>query len=556
MLPIYAIQGSGFTSPHEGERVTTRGIVTRVAPRGRGFYVQDPVGDGNPATSDGIFVSRPRGDTVRVGDEVEVTGVVGEEQAKYSPPGAQPITEIGDAQVRVLSSGNPLPAAVLIGRGGRAIPSHDPQETARFWESLEGMRVRVDNGLAIAPSNLFGDYSILPDRGQGVAERTPHGGVLPGNGHNRYERVSVKVWREFHQPMVNVGDALRAIEGVVSYRSGDYQIFATREPEVVPAPRPARPETTSLVGTATQVTVASYNVLNLDPKVEDRDLVDSRRAVDDDVGTGRFEALGRQIAHNLRAPDIIALQEVQDNNGTEPGPVVDASETYETLIAAIRRAGGPEYAWCEIPPEPDADGGQPGGNIRNGYLYRPDRVSLVPGSLERLGTEGHTFDACRKPLVARFRFRGRELTVVNNHLSSRRGSTPWNGTVQPPLVGRAEERLAQAELLRAWMERFAAAEPDTDLLVCGDFNTFEDAPPLEHLAAYPFVNTAVSLPEGERYDYNFRGVSQLLGHTVVKESMLARTETDVVHVNSDFADKASDHDPTVIRVRMLPSVVS
>ena len=51
---IYQIQGSGATSPYVGQVVTTSGVVTKV--NNNGFFMQDLTGDGNPATSDGIFV--------------------------------------------------------------------------------------------------------------------------------------------------------------------------------------------------------------------------------------------------------------------------------------------------------------------------------------------------------------------------------------------------------------------------------------------------------------------------------------------------------------------
>ena len=67
---IMEIQGDGHLSPLVDETVTTHGVVTAVA--FRGFYLQDPAGDGDDATSDGIFVSSRS--TVAVGDMVEVTG--------------------------------------------------------------------------------------------------------------------------------------------------------------------------------------------------------------------------------------------------------------------------------------------------------------------------------------------------------------------------------------------------------------------------------------------------------------------------------------------------
>ena len=89
---------------------------------------------------------------------------------------------------------------------------------------------------------------------------------------------------------------------------------------------------------------------------------------------------------NLRAPDVVALEEVQDNDGPANSAVTDASLTFQQLIAAIQAAGGPTYQFRQIDPVDDQDGGEPGGNIRVGFLYRTDRgLAFVdrPGAARR-----------------------------------------------------------------------------------------------------------------------------------------------------------------------------
>jgi predicted extracellular nuclease len=72
---IYAIQGSGHVSPYNAQcMANVPGIVTQVV--SNGFYMQDGDGDGNPATSDGIFVSTPS--SVSPGQQVKVSGTVNE----------------------------------------------------------------------------------------------------------------------------------------------------------------------------------------------------------------------------------------------------------------------------------------------------------------------------------------------------------------------------------------------------------------------------------------------------------------------------------------------
>jgi uncharacterized protein len=62
-----------------------------------------------------------------------------------------------------------------------------------------------------------------------------------------------------------------------------------------------------------------------------------------------------------------------------------------------------------------------------------------------------------------------------------------------------------------------------------------------------------TLPANERYSYVFEGNSQVLDQILVSDYMLDRfpLEYDVVHVNAEFADQASDHDPQVARINLI-----
>jgi len=112
---------------------------------------------------------------------------------------------------------------------------------------------------------------------------------------------------------------------------------------------------------ADQLAVATYNVENLAPS----------------DAQSKFDTLGAGVVNNLKSPDIISVEEIQDNDGATDDGVVAADQTLTKLTAAISAAGGPNYQWSEIDPVNDADGGQPGGNIRVVFLYNPDRVAFV-----------------------------------------------------------------------------------------------------------------------------------------------------------------------------------
>jgi predicted extracellular nuclease len=95
---------------------------------------------------------------------------------------------------------------------------------------------------------------------------------------------------------------------------------------------------------------------------------------------------------------------------------------YQRLVRTIQSVGGPAYRWVDVPPQSGADGGQPGGNIRNAFLYNPDRVAITPDSVQRIGAADPAFEDSRKPLMVQFRMLSTncELAVINVHLASKR----------------------------------------------------------------------------------------------------------------------------------------
>ncbi|NEP16716.1 MAG: multifunctional hydrolase/phosphatase/nucleotidase, partial [Leptolyngbya sp. SIO4C1] len=288
-------------------------------------------------------------------------------------------------------------------------------------------------------------------------------------------------------------------------------------------------------------------LLNLSPLPED----DAQR-----------ERLAEQIVANLQSPDIVALQEIQDNNGTTSGAdseVTDATETLQALVDAIAAAGGPTYAFADIAPVDDTSGGIPGGNIRNSFLYNPERVALA--ELTSVD-QNPAFAGTRNPLVGEFLFNGETVTVINNHLTSRFGSSPVFGALQPFIQAGEADREAQAQALNNIVDDIVAENSEAKVIVLGDLNTFEFTDDLsailpgtgEQRVLTNLVNQAVA--EDDAYTFIFDGNSQVLDHMFVTDSLLDEAMFDIVHVNNDFprddgrvrfADTivASDHEPLV-----------
>lgn len=596
-VKIFDIQGEGHLSAFDGVTVTTTGIVTAVD--FNGFYLQDATGDGNDHTSDGIFVFTGNDPTVSIGDELELTGQVSE----FIPGGASThnlsITQLSLDAVEVLSSGNALPTATMLGEKGR-LPSnatvisadelpvnlqtdpgeYDPENDAiDFFESLEGMRVTVEDAVAISPTRVFNRFSAeaftLPNQGANVSpdDALTDRGTLnlvsgPDNiGDQNPERIQIQFDPDllpdgFEPPGLNVGDQLGDVTGVVGYSFGNFEVNVTEA--FIPEPSGLEQEITTLVGTDTQLTMASYNVLNLDPNDADGSA---------DVTNGQFERLATQIVNNLQAPDIIALQEIQDNSGSDDDGTTAADMTLQMLVDAIAAAGGPTYEFRTLDPEDGTFGGQPGSNIRNAFLFNPDRVFIDDSSLQLLtpdilaaagASNPHAFEGSRTPLAANFEFNGQTVQVINNHFSSRFGSSPIFGATQPFIQAGEEAREAQAQAVNDFVDAQLADNPDANIIVAGDLNTFDTTNDLlEILPGVGDEQVLTSLvPQtvetDDAYTFIFDGNAQVLDHQFATHALAEGAEFDIVHVNNDFVRDdgqaifddsivASDHEPVVGR---------
>ena len=590
---IAEIQGAAHISPKNGQGVSgVEGIVTaRRTAGGRGVWIQDPTPDADPATSDAVFVFVNAAPVAQIGDHVRVSGTVTEFRAGNDPDNLT-ITQItsSNANVTVLSSGNPVPAPTILGLGGRMPPTEnidddnagnvetggvfDPAGDAiDFYESLEGMILRVDNASVVGATRSFGEITLLPNGGTwATGLRTPRGGILLGDYLDpNPERITVddEILRDLAPPPrpakampdMNVGDVLTSsVTGPLDYSFSNYKIQATSTPAFVSA---AIPRERTAAPIDQQIAVATFNVENLagtDPQA-------------------KYDHLATLIVNNLQAPDIIGIEEVQDNDGVLGGTtslVVDASVSWSRLIQAIQAAGGPLYEYRQIDPVAHQDGGAPGGNIRVGFLFRTDRgVSFIdrPGggptvettvvdtsvgpqlsaSPGRIGTESDAFFETRKSLVGEFRAHGKKLFVVVNHFSSKGDDQPLFGPAQPPTRFSEIARHGQAAIVHDFVADLLAVDAQANVVVLGDVNDFEFSETVNILEAGGVLRTLVKdLPPAERYSYVFEGNSQVLDQILLGPNIRDNFPYvyDVVHVNSEFADaiQASDHEPAVARI--------
>ncbi|HKH26447.1 MAG TPA: Ig-like domain-containing protein [Acidimicrobiia bacterium] len=566
-LRIHDIQGADHRSPHEGKAVdAVPGVVT--ARRNNGFWMQDAGSDDDPATSEGIFVFTASAPTVTVGAAVTVSGLV----AEFRPGGADAdnltTTELERVTVASAGAGAAI-APTVIGAGGRVPPNQVIEDDASgsvetsglfdfgqdgidFYESLEGMKLQLNDAVAVGPTNGFGEVFVVGDDGANAGVRTNRGGVVISPGDFNPERIQLDdVLAD--TPDMHVGDRLPgATVGVLSYDFGNFELLPLVAPAAVPG---GIVRETTQAPRNDELSIATFNVENLDP---------SDRAT--------IPRLARLVVENMRSPDLVAIEEMQDDNGAVNDGTTAATLSWRAFIDAVAAAGGPVYDYRQIDPENNQDGGQPGGNIRVGFLFRTDRglsfvdrgqgdattptgvfraqgrahLTLSPG---RVDPQDPAWTASRKPLAGEFKWKGRTLLAIANHFASKGGDDPLFGRWQPPIRSTEVQRHAQAAVVNGFVKRILASDKNAYVAVLGDINDFEFSETTQILEGDELVSLLHGLPKPERYSYVFEGNSQVLDQILVSKAALATLHGfDAVHVNAEFFDQASDHDPSVARL--------
>ncbi len=313
-------------------------------------------------------------------------------------------------------------------------------------------------------------------------------------------------------------------------------------------------------------TIATFNLCNLGA----------------DASPERLTRLGGMIARELGGPDILAVQEVKGESPALPGERVPADPAYQALIAAIAQAGGPRYAFREIPPLAHQDGGMAGANIRVGLLFNPATVSfadrgdagpedsagirlnsgqpsltLNPGRIAPRHPAFAGDDHChwapsRKALAAEFKVQGQRLFVIVCHFKSMRSITRREEDYAK------KQRHAQAEIIHQFAADLLACDPQAAIVLLGDLNDVPGSKTLKLLKGDSFHNLLEDLPRGQAYTRRHGGQPQALDHILVSPALRHGAVARIPHLNSDAApgepEPASDHDPVVATLPALPNV--
>ena len=387
--PIYVLQGRDATSPYAGQKITTTGVVTRL--NSNGFFIQDPAGDGDPATSDGIFVFSTTY-TPAAGSLVRVAGTVTEFNtgaAGNADTAAKPLTEISSvSSVTVLGTGY----------GITPTPITLPLPAGDGFERFEGMLVSVQGALTVQQNYFQARYGQLtlgaggrhetptnryrPGTPQAVAlaDEQARGRLLLDDGSTAQNRNPTPYIGSNGAP--RAGDTVSGLTGVIDFGlstssnadPGLYRIHPTTPPTFTVAnPRPASPP--AVGGT---LRLASMNVLNYFTTFTDGTTAggqtgqgctqDGTTSAGNCRGANNLGEFKRQQAKIVRAlaglnADAVGLMEMQNNGGTAVQNLVDA------LNAAL---GAGTYAAV---PEPATGTGSDA--IKVAMIYKPARLARV-----------------------------------------------------------------------------------------------------------------------------------------------------------------------------------
>ena len=597
---IMQVQGAGAASPLVGQTVRVEGVVTadyQAAGQVGGFYLQDPTGDGDPATSDGVLVF-DNADPVQPGDHVRLTARVVEFE-RSANAGQGTVTELASpfADVTVCGTGTVAPVTVDLPFAPSTTPGLRPEEP------YEGMRVALPDARTVTEVFTLGRFGeVVLTSGEPLF--APTNGNVPGTPEdiaaaNDLDRILLDDARSGSNlypgaydvgddPTVlpRVGDQVAPAEVVAGVLTFDFGLYRVQpEGDYVDfvagsIPRPAAPD-----AVGGEVTVASFNVLNYFTTLDD-----ASWAGEDDRprGATSAEELSRQEAKIVAGivgldADVVGLVEVENNGpSTDPRIGPDALQSLVDAVNAALPAGSAPYTAIDDPDltAPNFLGGTFGTDaIKVALIYRPSVVAPVGGPVsdpalidpaDPAHPDASLFD--RPPLAQTFTRAdgaGEPFSVVLNHLKSKGSLSANCDPAGGGLQGNCNDlRVRQAEGV---LDLVAGAGLE-NALVMGDLNAYTLEDPIGVFEDAGFTSPVDTfLPIEDRYSYVFEGERGELDHALADPDLAPLvTGADIWHVNSPEAPardytrfnnpalyvpdafRSSDHDPLLVGLDLTP----
>lgn len=551
ITPIYTLQGAGSASPLLGQTLTTEGVVYadfQGAGLLNGFFIQDTLGDGNPLTSDGVFVYNPGGVDVAVGDFVTVTGEV---QEYYD------LTEIGNVtNITIAGTVGTMIAPVAVTL---------PVSTMAEMEALEGMYVSFPQTLVVTDNFNLGKYGeiVLATDRQVIPtnEVDPNDDPASGTtttGSSNVAAVSAQVaanvrsriliddaktssWPNpvpYIDPLSNTlrnGSTAQQVTGAMSYGFSKYRLMPTVAPVFTYAPRPEVPE----VGG--ELKVVSFNILNFFATIDNGS--NGARGADSQAEYIRQRDKLVAALEALDA-DIYALIEVE-NNTAAPDSIVNA------LNAAL---SGEVYALASESPFTGSYA------IKNVFVYKT--ATVTPMDTMMTSTDALFYPP---PIARQFELNasGGRFNVIANHYRYK-GCDGATGADMDQLDGQGcynATRREQSVAMLAFLDQLEALTGNDKHLVVGDFNAYAQEDPMD-----VYVGAGYEMLIENAYSYAYMSEFGSLDHALASPSLSPMvTDAQVWNINSDeppvldynlenIVDdlyennpyRSSDHDPLII----------
>ena len=556
-LPIGKVQGNGPTSPLIGQTVHIQGVVTgNFVSSLHGFFMQDANGedDGDPTTSDGIFVawSSTQSPKVLRGNRVRVEGIVAE-------------VGHGDDQQTTLEA----TAVEVLGRGVTLVTELDaPLQAAAEWERYEGMWLRLGEPMIVTGNDgllRFGELAVsFDDRQFSTTElRRPGRSADALHADNRRSRLILDdnsteeypdTSRYLPEPLsrqapLRVGSVVHGVEGILHHSFGWRLQLIEKIERIEQAPRPAPPELPD------GVRVASFNLFNwFNGDGQGGGFPTPRGATTQDEMNRQRDKLVAAII-GLK-PDVAALMEVENDGYGRTSSLAE-------LVAALN-SEWPEAGYRMV----DAGMGPGKDVMRVAMIYRQARVEPVgaPLTLE----EGPFATLNRVPLLQAFRTTGGHVVfqVVANHLKSKR-CTDAEGANADQGDGQAcwnAVRTEAVQALDAWLDTNPGEQSVLGTIILGDLNSYAKEDPLQALRAAGWRGALTVGGAKGTYSFNYRGLSGRLDHALLSAGLLPHLRAAIEwHINADESEafdyrsehrekgwyaadpyRSSDHDPLVL----------
>ncbi|WP_030490182.1 lamin tail domain-containing protein [Micromonospora chokoriensis] len=654
--PLAPASGNGTSSTlYDVRGVITQLTLARTSAGAdqHGFFLQSRVGDtdGDPTSSDGIFVfmgtftSLIGGYLPTVGDEVVLRARVSE---YYN------LTQLSGASlVRRIGGGLAVDTAVAV---TDAVPPAVLTDAQRFWERHEGSRIRVRAGSgAVSGRDVFSStadaelwvvdrddplldradpYSRRVFRDSHPLDNDPTRRFDDGNGQRTLlGSMGVKATAGDSAallPPAHTFDTLRAdAVGGVYYSFEKYGVQVERA-EFAAGADPSKNNPPKPADRSQEVAVATYNVENLydyrDDPFDGCDFAGNTGCVGVDppfdyVPSSEAEyreqlaALADQIVKDLHAPDLILVQEAEDQDiCTVSGAALSCGDTnnadgapdsIQELALTVAAVGGPTYAAAYDRTGADARG------ITAAFLYRTDRLSLAAATATDplLGSAPTVqYRAAGLPANADVQNPKALNAVLPSDVDTSTGRDGTNVFTRAPQLGkfsvaaapgsterftlyalsnhyssgpdsRVGQRREQARYGAAIVTAIEAADQNARVVYGGDLNVFPrpddpiatgDQPtpsdqlaPLYEAGLHNLWDNLVADVPASAYSYSFEGQAQTLDHLFVNDALYGDlVQVRAAHINADWPAEfagdgsrgSSDHDPQVARFRSRASL--